>query len=44
MEPERKFMDFLRIVIEGGWVVKEPQEWLDVFKFLDIEESIRENQ
>lgn len=43
-EIERKFMDFLRIVIEGGWVVQAPEEWAEVLEFLKIREGMRDNE
>lgn len=27
LEIERKFLDFLKLIIEGGWIVKEVEEW-----------------
>lgn len=33
-ETERRFMDFMRIVIEGGWVVQENLEWINILDFL----------
>ena len=41
LECERKFMDFLRVIIEGGWVVETGEEWIGVLEFLEIEEEIR---
>jgi len=37
-------MDFLRVIIKGGWVVKDLKEWIDIFKFLEIEDEIKSNQ
>ena len=34
-------MDFIRVVIEGGWVVESGEEWIGVLQFLEIEEEIR---
>eukprot|EP00350_Pseudokeronopsis_sp_OXSARD2_P013117 CAMPEP_0170568456 /NCGR_PEP_ID=MMETSP0211-20121228/81210_1 /TAXON_ID=311385 /ORGANISM="Pseudokeronopsis sp., Strain OXSARD2" /LENGTH=166 /DNA_ID=CAMNT_0010890361 /DNA_START=1705 /DNA_END=2201 /DNA_ORIENTATION=- len=41
---ERQFMDFLRIIIQGGWVVKDHEEWYQIFDFLGIESHFRENK
>lgn len=43
LECERKFMDFIRMVIEGGWIVKDNHEWVQVIDFLEIQDEIRES-
>lgn len=37
-------MDFLRVVIQGGWVIKDQKEWIEIFKFLEIEDEINNNR
>ena len=43
-ECERKFMDFIRIIIEGGWVVQDNLEWIQILEFLEIGEDIHNRQ
>ncbi len=43
-ECERKFMDFIRIIIEGGWVVQDNLEWIQILEFLEIGEEIHNRQ
>eukprot|EP00347_Sterkiella_histriomuscorum_P004806 403359026 len=43
LDSERKFMEFLRIIIEGGWIVTDPREWIEIIDFLDIEEELQKN-
>ncbi|CDW77854.1 UNKNOWN [Stylonychia lemnae] len=40
LESERKFLDFLRIIIEGGWIVSNNEEWVDIIEFLGIENEL----
>lgn len=39
-EVERHFMDFLKIVIEGGWVVQDQDEWISILEFLEAADEI----
>ena len=43
-ECERKFMDFIRIIIEGGWVVQDNLEWVQILEFLEIGEELHHRQ
>ncbi len=33
-------MDFIRMVIEGGWVVRDNEEWIQVLRFLEISQEV----
>lgn len=37
-------MDFIRMVIEGGWVVRDNEEWIQVLKFLEIDQEIKQSK
>lgn len=43
LEIERKFMDLLKLIIEGGWVVQDEEEWFKVLDFIGVFEVIVEN-
>ena len=42
-EVERHFLDFLRIVIEGGWVVQDKEEWISIIDFVEAGDEIESN-
>ena len=44
LESERKFLDFLRIIIEGGWIVSNDEEWIDIIEFLGIENELESSK
>lgn len=37
-------MDFLKIIIEGGWVISNPSEWFDILDFLELSEDLEKNK
>lgn len=37
-------MDFIRIIIEGGWVVQDHLEWVQILEFLEVCDDIAQNQ
>ena len=43
LECERRFLEFLRIVIEGGWIVQDQLEWVNILDFLEVSEEIETN-
>lgn len=43
-EVERRFLDFIRIIIEGGWVVGESLEWINILDFLDVMPEIEKSK
>lgn len=42
-EAEREFLDFLRIIIKGGWVVQDNLEWVSIMDFVEVAEEISRN-
>jgi hypothetical protein len=43
LECERRFLDFIRIIIEGGWVVQDELEWMQILDFLDVAHELKES-
>jgi hypothetical protein len=39
-EIEREFLDFLRIIIKGGWVVQDNLEWVSILEFVQVGEEV----
>jgi hypothetical protein len=39
-EIEREFLDFLRIIIKGGWVVQDNLEWVSILEFVQVGEEL----
>lgn len=39
-ETEREFLDFLRIIIKGGWVVQDNLEWVSILEFVEVAEEV----
>ena len=39
-ETEREFLDFLRIIIKGGWVVQDNLEWVSILDFVEVAEEV----
>ena len=37
-------MDFLRIIIEGGWVVTDTLEWIHILDFIEIMPELEQNR
>jgi hypothetical protein len=42
-ETEREFLDFLRIIIKGGWVVQDNLEWVSILNFVEVAEEVSRN-
>jgi hypothetical protein len=42
-DTERQFMDFIRIIIKGGWVVQDKLEWINIIEFLEVKDEIKNN-
>jgi len=36
-------MDFLKIIIEGGWVVQDTLEWISILDFLNVDADLDNN-
>ncbi len=36
-------MDFLKIIIEGGWVVQDTMEWISILDFLNVDADLENN-
>ena len=41
-EIEREFLDFLRIIIKGGWVVQDNLEWVSILEFVQVAEEVEQ--
>lgn len=37
-------MDFIRIIIDGGWVVQDHLEWVQILEFLEVADEIAHNK
>lgn len=37
-------MDFIRIIIDGGWVVQDKSEWVLILDFLEIGDEIENDK